>query len=216
MNKGGVHIAGEDPVTVEVVRRILHDYAPKLHVISVQPARGSELKSKVSAFNKLAQNVPVVLLSDQDTDDCAPKAKENLLNSIESQSENFIVNIAVDEAEAWLYADRAGFARFLGIDIAKMPTAKENRFGGPRVRIEIDTPCKTSFHLTHILIKESKDADKKAQLFVESTSKCKGKEYNSALIPFIRNVWDIESARKLSYSLDGMVRRIQSLNVRWG
>ena len=216
MNKGGIYIAGEDPVTVEIIRRIVRDYAPSLHIISVQPARGSELKSKVAAFNKLALTTPVILLSDQDTDDCAPIAKENLLKGIQVQAENFIVNIAVDEAEAWLYADRAGLANYLKVEEEKMPVAKEAKFGGPRLRMEMDTPCKTSFHLTHILMKESKDETKRAQILVEGTAKCKGKEYNSALIPFIQDVWNVEAARKHSYSLDRMIRRIQDLNLRYG
>ena len=93
-----------------------------------------------------------------------------------------------------------------------MPVSKALNFGGPRARLEIDTPCKTSLHLTHFLMKESKDVEKQKQLLVEGSSKCKGKEYNSALIPFIKEKWNIEAARLNSYSLDGMIRRVIKLN----
>lgn len=212
MNKGSVYIVGEDPVTVEIIKRVVHDYTPYVRIVSVLPARGSELKSKIPMFNKLAQTTPVVLLSDLDTEDCAPKAKNSLLNAVGNLSDNFIVNIAVDEAEAWLYADREGLATYLNIDKNKMPVSKTFYFGGPKERQEMDTPCKTSFHLTHFLMKDSKDVEKQKQLYVEGNSKCKGKEYNSALIPFIKEKWNIEAARLNSYSLDGMIRRVVKLN----
>jgi len=212
MNKGRIYIVGEDPVTVEIIKRVVHDYTPHVQIVSFLPARGSEMKSKIPMFNKLAQTTPVVLLSDQDTEDCAPKAKKILLNTVGKPADNFIVNIAVDEAEAWLYADRDGFATYLSIEMNKMPVSKPFKFGGPRERKEMDTPCKTSFHLTHFLIKESKDVEKQKQLLVEGSSKCKGKEYNSALIPFIKEKWNIEAARLNSYSLDGMIRRVSKLN----
>lgn len=40
---------------------------------------------------------------------------------------------------------------------------------------------------------------------------CKDREYNSALLPYIRTMWNAENARKNSYSLDRTILRIQSL-----
>lgn len=214
MNKGDIFIAGEDFVTIEILRRIVGDYAHSLHIISSLPARGSELKTKISYFNKVAQTIPIVLLSDLDTDDCAPLAKKKLLIGVNNVADDFVVNIAVDEAEAWLYADKVGFSKYLKVNLDKFPIAKESTFGGSKKRIEVDTPCKTSYHLTHILMKESSDAVKKKQILVEGFGSCKGKEYNSAILPFIRNVWNIESARKNSYSLNGMIQRVQELEKR--
>lgn len=42
---------------------------------------------------------------------------------------------------------------------------------------------------------------------------CKGREYNSALLPYIRTKWNAENARKNSYSLDRTILRIQSLSA---
>ena len=37
-----VYIVGEDPVTIEIIRRIVKDYAPNLCIKGQLPARGSE------------------------------------------------------------------------------------------------------------------------------------------------------------------------------
>ena len=49
-----VYIVGEDPVTIEIIRRIVKDYAPNLCIKGQLPARGSEIKSKMENFNKFS------------------------------------------------------------------------------------------------------------------------------------------------------------------
>lgn len=205
-----VYIVGEDPVTIEIIRRIIKDYAPNLHIKGQLPARGSEIKSKMESFNKFSLTYPITLLSDMDTDDCAPLAKSKLMNGMSQQNSNFIINIAVDEAEAWLFADTKGFAKYLGIEEKYMPHSSEQKFGGLRKCVEIDIPLKSSYFLTHRIITHSTDKDLREQIFASGKS-CKGPEYNPALLPFIKNIWNIEYARKNSYSLEGMIRRVQAL-----
>lgn len=205
-----VFIVGEDPVTQEIIMRLVRDYAPDLHVKGTLPARGSEIKNKMESFNKFSQTCPVILLSDMDTDDCAPLAKKNLIKDMGAQNTNFIINIAVDEAEAWLFADREGFAQYLEIDETDMPAASLQKFGGMTRRIEMSVPLKSSYFLTHSLMQKSKNKDLKAQIFVEGKS-CKGPEYNSALLPFVKTKWNIENARKNSYSLEKTIQRIQTV-----
>lgn len=116
----------------------------------------------------------------------------------------------LDEAEAWLLADREGFAQYLEIDETDMPAASLQKFGGMTKRIEMDVPLKSSYFLTHRLMQKSKNQDLKAQIFVEGKS-CKGPEYNSALLPFVKTKWNIENARKNSYSLEKTIQRIQTV-----
>ena len=70
-----IYIAGEDPVTLAVVRRLVMDYAPNLSILREEPFRGSKLKGMIPQFNQLANSIPVILLGDLDTQDCAPMAK---------------------------------------------------------------------------------------------------------------------------------------------
>lgn len=205
-----VYVVGEDSVTTEIVSRIIRDYAPNLHIKGHLPARGSEIKNKMENFNKFSSLYPVVLLSDMDVDDCAPMAKENLMKGMSPQNSEFIINIAVDEAEAWLFADIQGFAKYLGVSEQYMPQPSEQKFAGPKKRMEMNIPLKASYYLTHKVIVESNKKDLKEQIFAPGKS-CKGPEYNPALLPFIKNDWNIEAARKNSYSLDGMIKRVSAL-----
>ena len=129
------------------------------------------------------------------------------------QNPNFINNIAVDEAEAWLYADPIGLSGYLKVPRSDIPASTNQLMGGPRSRIEVDVPMKTSLHLTSRLILKSSDENLKKQL-KSSDGRCKGKEYNLAMIPFILNHWNPERARVNSYSLNGAITRIIDLNNR--
>lgn len=208
-----VYIVGEDPVTIEIIRRIVKDYAPNLCIKGQLPARGSEIKSKMENFNKFSLVYPVILLSDMDTADCAPLAKSDLMKGMSPQNRNFIINIAVDEAEAWLFADTKGFAKYLGVAEKYIPKSSEQKFGGLKKRLEINVPLKSSYYLTHQVIVNSNEKELREQIYAPGKS-CKGPEYNPALKPFIKEFWNIEEARKNSYSLEGMIKRIQSLCIR--
>ena len=180
-------MVAEDAVTVEVVKRLLADYAPNLSVKDVRPARGGKLKSQIASYNELSRVTPVVLLTDLDAEVCPPVARQKLLRGIE-QCKDFIVNIAVDEAETWLYADREGWASYLSVPIESVPDFCLKNMGGPHMRIEVAVPYKTSLHLTRTLIKNSSDREKVRQ--IESTDgRCKGKAYNLGVVPFIKTRW---------------------------
>lgn len=205
----GVFIVGEDPVTRAIIYRILKDYAPRLNVIQSLPARGGEIKSKIVAFNQLALTYPIILLADLDTEPCPPIAKQNLLKTVQTVSPRFIINFAIDEAEAWLFADREGFARYFEVPLELVPNSTMQKFQGMHSIQEIESSIKSSYYLTHTLISLSSNSTLRSQIY--SSSSCKGKEYNSALLPFIASSWDVENARCSSYSLDRMIQRIEGL-----
>lgn len=207
-----VYIVAEDEVTVSVLKRLVNDYTRNLVVKGVRPARGGKLKSMIASFNKLSVTNPIILLSDLDTEDCAPLAKAKLLKN-ELQNPDFIINIAVDEAEAWLYADRDGMASYFKIAKAEIPESSVQKMGGMMPRLEVNVPIKTSLHLTTNLIKKSSDKAL-VQKVMSRDSRSKGPLYNSAIIPFIENIWNPENARAGSYSLDGTIKRIQDLDNR--
>lgn len=205
-----VYIAGEDPVTCEIIYRVLRYCSPDFHVLQKLPARGSEIKNKIEEFNTLAASAPVVLLVDSDTDDCAPCTKRNLLDGL-AQHPNFLINISVDEAEAWLMADRVNFADYIGVPVADVPQASLQKQGGMKPLIEVACPVKSSYYLTHDLALHSSKEDIRQSVAATGRS-CKGKAYNSAMIPFIKDRWDIDNACKNSDSLSRMIARIKNLS----
>ena len=206
-----VFISGEDDATRAVIRRLVADYNPNLHIMQSLPARGSEIKSKIPNFNTLSQQYPVILLTDLDNEPCAPIGKDTLLNGV-IQSQDFIINIAVDEVEAWLMADTKGFANYFGIPVSKLPQFAPQKMQGRKPLSEISLNVKSSWHLTHQLAHHSQKAEIKAQIAVPMEDKtCKGKEYNTAIVPFIENVWNPEAGRMVSDSLNRMIVRITKL-----
>lgn len=206
-----VFIVGEDPVTRAIIYRLVKEYASSLRIKQSLPARGGEIKTKIVSFNQLALSYPIILLSDLDTDPCPPIAKSNLLKDVTTVSPEFLINIAVDEAEAWLFADREGFADYFEIPLASVPESQMQKFQGMRQRKEMMVPLKSSYYLTHTLIGFSSNSTLRNQVF--SSTSCKGKEYNSALLPFISNHWNPEVARNNSYSLERMIQRIESIVI---
>lgn len=206
-----VYIAGEDEATRAVIVRLMKDYAPNLHILGELPARGSQVKAKIPNFNLLARTIPVILLTDLDVEPCGPIGKKNLIGTL-VQEPDFVINIAIDEVEAWLMADRVGFARYFGVPVTQMPISVMQKMSGRKALPEISVPVKSSWLFTHDLMHHSTNAEKKAQLVVSPKDKnSKGKEYNTAVIPFIHNVWNPETARVASDSLNRMIVRLGKL-----
>ena len=203
-----VYIVGEDHVTCAVIKRILPYCSADFEIITELPARGGQIKSKIPEFNELSKTHPVVLLIDLDNDDCAPQLIEKLVKV--EKNDDFIFNIAVDEAEAWLMADREGFASYFKIKTEDMPSAHQTRQGGRKALTEMNFTYKSSMYLTHELIKKSKKPEYVAQLTPKKGA-VKGPEYNGCMLPFIQNTWDIDKARQNSDSLNRMIMRIERL-----
>jgi hypothetical protein len=202
-----VYIVGEDPVTYAIIRKVLAYCSNAFEILAELPARGGQVKSKIPAFNKLAESYPVVLLMDLDNHDCAPQLQQRL---IPSKNRNFIFNIAVDEAEAWLMADREGFARYFKIALPDIPSSHPTKQGGRKALPEMKCAYKSSMFLTHELIMKSKEKEFIRQVAAKAGA-AKGPEYNSCLLPFVENIWNIENARNNTDSLNRMIIRLQAL-----
>ncbi|MCC6460484.1 MAG: hypothetical protein IT260_08440 [Saprospiraceae bacterium] len=202
-----VIIVGEDPVTRQVIKKLLQDTCPGgFNIIREDPVRGSEVKKLTPNYNRLAATLPVILLADLDNSNC-PVAEQTTWLDNQPRHPNFMFRFAVDEAESWLLADRSGFAAFLGIDVAKIPEASSLRRREPH-NLEIRTQYKTSLYLMRELAMISPKTEIKRQLTpLDSTSK--SSEYNSALLPFIDQYWNVQEALSNSYSLKKMVNRLQ-------
>ncbi|MDR0737697.1 MAG: DUF4276 family protein [Prevotellaceae bacterium] len=203
-----VYIVGEDLVTYAIIKRVLAYCSNDFKIISELPARGGQVRSKMDEFNNLSLANPVILLTDLDAETCAPQLVRQLIKK--DKNDHFILNIAVDEAEAWLMADREGFAEYFKIKIEDMPPAHQTKQGGRKALTEMKFDYKPSLFLTHELVKKIKHAELKQQLTPKKGA-TKGPEYNSCLLPFIQYKWDITNARRNANSLDRMIGRMRNL-----
>jgi len=198
-------LAGEDAVTKTCLRKIINHCDPETIVLNELPARGGQLKSLINNLNKLSIDIPVILLTDLDNNDCAPSLKSTLLQGIE-QNNNFIFNIACDEAEAWLMSDKKNFSKYFKIPISSIPQ-KSNMGNRRKPYYELDFKYKSSLFLVNEVIKKSKD-EKLIKMMTPDKGSYKGPEYNTAILPFINSSWDIEQAKLNSDSLTKTVDRI--------
>jgi hypothetical protein len=196
-------VVGEDEVTREIVKRLLHDSAHPFRIIREEPIRGGEIEKKAPMYNAL--NLPVIMLTDLDTYDCPPSLISDwFANS--PISPRLIFRVAYGEAESWLMADTEGFSGFLSISGGHIPGVRNIDRRNPE-NIEPNFPYKPSLYLMRELARHSGDNDLKQKLTPRKLAK-KGPEYNSALRPFIRNDWNIDAAARNSYSLRKAVKRI--------
>jgi hypothetical protein len=202
-----VYIAGEDPVTHAIIKKVLSYCSDDFEIIAELPARGGQVKRKIPEFNKLSESYPVILLIDLDNYGCAPQLVKQLISN---KNDNFIFNIAVDEAEAWLMADREGFASYFKIKLDNIPSPHQTRQGGRKALIEMNFKYKSSFYLTHTLIEKSRSLEFIQQLKPKKGA-AKGPEYNGCMLPFIEKTWNINNARQNTDSLNRMIVRLQTL-----
>ena len=202
-----VYIVGEDAVTFAIIRKILVHCSDSFEIITELPARGGGIKKKVQEFNNLSKSYPVILLTDLDSDTCAPVLLNRL---IQNKNDKFIFNIAVDEAEAWLMADREGFSSYFKIKLEDMPSTHQTKQGGRKLLTEMNFAYKSSMYLTHKLIQKSRSSEYKQQL-IPKKGAAKGPEYNSCMLPFIQNAWNIDNACQHSDSLTRMIMKVKKL-----
>jgi len=203
-----VYIVGEDEATKEIIKKVLVYCSTSFEIILELPARGSQIKQKISNFNILSETYPVVLLMDLDDQDCAPIVLRQFFSD-EEKGDNFILNIANDEAEAWLMADRTSFSEYFRVPIELIPEPTKIR-NKKEFYFEMIFPYKSSYYMVKEIIPNSRIKEFKDQMIPQNGAK-KGREYNSALTPFIINNWNIDNARMNSDSLNRMIYRIEKL-----
>lgn len=202
-----VIIVGEDPVTRQIIKKLLLEICPLgIQILREDPVRGSQIRQLAPNYNRLSASIPVILLADLDQADC-PLTEQAAWLLHQPRHANFMFRFAVDEAESWLLADRGGFAHFLGIDADLIPEASAQRPREP-LNLEIRLRYKTSLFLMRELAAHSTKAELKRQL-TPLDLRSKSGEYNTALLPFIDQHWDVQAAVQNSSSLQRMVRRLQ-------
>lgn len=203
-------IVGEDQVTREIIKKLISIYAPHLTQLSEIPARGSQALHAVNVerYNRLALSIPVILLTDLDDTLCAPTKKHEILHGI-VQNPLFIINVAVEEAETWLMADKHNFISYFCVE-DNIPNAQMCRMHGRNERIETIYEYKPSLYMMREIISTSTKLVIQKQLTPKEGAK-KGPEYNIAMTPFIQEVWNPENARINSYSLNKMIVHLREI-----
>jgi len=128
--------------------------------------------------------------------ECAPSLIQDWLPP-GKQMNNFLFRIAVHEIESWLLADRDCFASYFSISRELVPLEPDN---------QVDPK-----HTIISLAKRSRKREIKEDIIPIDDYASMGPGYNIQFQYFIKNIWNIDSARKNSPSLDKAIKSLEKL-----
>lgn len=196
-----IYIATEDALSETVVDRLINDENHGINVSVRMRRNGKEyLHEKFPDLLNLAQNIPVILLVDQDTIEC-PATLISSWKKSKHIPDKMLFRVAVREIETWLLADRKGFANFSRAPLSKIPENPESLLDPKNTLIN--------------LIRRYSFKEVKADILPNAKSTAKqGLRYNERLISFVHDSWSPERASKNSDSLNRMRLRIHNLRIQ--
>jgi hypothetical protein len=196
-------VATEDKLSVSVALKLLECTAINLDSLIVLPTSGNGyLKIRLDNFCEAARNGQrVFILTDLDKISCPPmlltKWFSNTKWVVEQASlKRLLFRVVVREIEAWIMADREGFAQLLGISCNKIQRNIED-IGDPK----------------NYLFKLAKIANRnvRQELLIEKRGVAsRGPGYDELLTYFVSNHWCPVRASENSPSLKKAIIRIEA------
>ncbi len=195
-----VYVAVEDALSEAVAQRLIEDENQGMTVsVSVGRRGNSYLKQNLSSYAVIARTIPLLLLTDLDRGAC-PAELINEWRGKRSLPRRMLFRVAVREIEAWLLADREGFAGFSGVPLHRIPEQPEL----------LDDPKETLLNLVRRYGKRTVKED----ILPQRTSTARvGLAYNQALCGFVRQSWSPERAAPVAESLRRARQRIHELRL---
>ena len=189
-----ITIAVEDVLSEAVVREMLKQSERPFSIgLCLNKGGYGYLKRIVPGLNKAAQGMPYLVLTDLDNAECPLAIISNWLKT--PKHRNLIFRVAVREVEAWLLADREAFAEFLGIAVTLIPQDAD----------AIADPKQTLINLAK---KSRKRTLRKGIVPPSKTTAKIGRDYNGQLIPFVKQIWKVDSAIPHSSSLERAMKAL--------
>lgn len=178
-----------------LLRRLLQETGHQAAAIYGLNGKHGLLK-KLDAFNAAAKISPWVVLIDLNGDaECAPPF---VAQHMPAPSELMTFRVAVHEAEAWLLADRAPFAHFLGVSQVRLPRDPQ-------------TVADPKQEVVNIARHSSKRTVREEIVPAPGAGRQTGPGYVAQMIDFIARHWQPQSAATRSDSLRRSLERLAAL-----
>ena len=195
-----IYLVVEDDLSDALLRKILKESHNDFAVGASYGKRGyGYIQQKVQAFNIAAKGTPFLVLSDLEAE-CAPAQVRAWLPI--PKHHNLLFRIAVREIEAWLLADRAGFASFLSVRTELIPK-------------NTDAIPKPKRLLIGLAKRSRKRSLREAIVPRPGTTAKVGPDYNGQLSSFVSSAWDIREALVHSESLRKAVKALNEFQPIW-
>lgn len=197
MNPATLHLylAAEDLPGLAVGRKLVEEHRPRLEVNREENGGGfGTLRRKTPNFDQMAsRGYPVLLLTDLDADPCPSSKIAAWLGR--TPNPRFLLRICVREIEAWLLADQAAIAGFLGIQPRLVPQNPEALLN-PKAK----------------LIDLAQRAPRRIRAGLTPSGRASiGPEYNELLVGFVATHWSIARAAERAPSLQSARRRLAEM-----
>ena len=188
-----VILAVEDELGEAISTKILNSFDVKITVI-LREGGNPYLREKAPELNKSANGMDIFLLTDLDSpENCPPELIHSWIRA--PLNPRFFFRVAVMEVESWLMVDRTGVANFLSIPVNRIPLNTDN------------IPNPKEFPVS--LAQRSKKRRLRDELVPEPGAKIPvGYGYNTRLMEFIREHWNLERAATISPSLKRTLDRL--------
>lgn len=193
----GLAIIVEDRLSGSVAERMVatvkpwqRNALPPVHLGGIE-----KIRAQMPKYLNASHVMPHFVLVDLDKTTCAPA----LLTAwqLPVPGARLLFRVAVRETEAWVLADRKGFADFAGIPVSKVPQSPE---------LESD-PKQTLVNL----VRRSRKKRLVTELVPAQGSRVSiGPLYNELLCEFVRTTWNLEAACCNAPSLAKALVRLRS------
>lgn len=186
-----LNVIVEDILSQAVMQRLL-DHVGFCGESTFRIMKGNgKIREGMRKFSAASRVFPHVVLTDLDRIPCPPALIKQW--NIGRLPETMLLRVAVREVEAWLMADRAGFARYLQVAQEKVPFAPE---------AEID-PKQCLFSL----VRRSRKRRLRDEILPTPGAHI-GPLYNEFFCRFVSEHWRIEDAVANAPSLASSLERL--------
>jgi len=186
----------EDVLSLVLMEKVLAHTERGYSVLRPLVERGvGNIRKSVTKYVNASRALPHVVLTGLDQIRCAPLLREQW--GVTDLPKSMLFRVAVRESEAWVLADRVGFAGFAGIPVNKVPAAPEI-LADPKQELVN-------------LVRRSRNKRLAAELVpAQGSAVSIGPLYNERLSQFVRETWSMEAAMANSPSLARTVSRLQN------
>lgn len=190
-----VALVVEDALSLFVMEKVMAHTERGYNVVRPLVERGVDnIRTSILKYRNASHALAHVVLTDLDNAACAPILRKQW--GVATLPDAMLFRVAVREVEAWVLADRVGFASFAGIPTSKVSHAPET----------LPDPKQALINL----VRQSRNRRLVAELVPEQgTSMSKGPLYNERLGQFVREKWDVAAAMQIAPSLKRTVDRLQ-------
>lgn len=197
-----INLVVEDELSEAVARKLLRT-GVQSYAVSVVYNRGGRgyIKKNICGFNNAAKGTPYLVVTDLDTEVCAPVLIDKWFKKRTVQP-NLIFRVAVREVEAWILAHRSAFAKFVGVREGLVPQNVE----------QIDDPKKK---LIDIVRRSRRKRIREDIVPPERSMREQGPDYNGRLVRFVEGHWDPRLCTSVCRSLEKAIHRIDSFVPSW-